>query len=112
MNHKVVARDDQLMPEGAQVLLLTGFILLCEPFLGLVGYHVKRNETAGAPRSMLATAAWLLEKLLLVAMILGAYVSFRLVQDEETTECTRPGRGQNGQFSLVGRHRLVQSLYC
>jgi hypothetical protein len=102
------------MPEGAQVLLLTGFILLCEPFLGLVGYHVKRNEIAGAPRSMLATAAWLLEKLLLVAMILGAYVSLQLVQDDKATECTRPrpGRGQDGQFSLVGRHRLVQSLHC
>ncbi|KAL8276561.1 hypothetical protein RQP46_011051 [Phenoliferia psychrophenolica] len=59
---------------GEQILLLCGFVLLCEPLLTLLGYHITRNSPPSAGKGNLLVRVQLLLKLALtVALILGVY---------------------------------------
>ncbi|KAM0754320.1 hypothetical protein T439DRAFT_284912 [Meredithblackwellia eburnea MCA 4105] len=69
-----------------QVLLLCGFILLCEPLLTLIGYHMMRNTVPHPGQgAMLNRIHRLLQLALTIALILGIYAGSQLASVSSTT---------------------------
>ncbi|KAI5481633.1 hypothetical protein MNV49_002859 [Pseudohyphozyma bogoriensis] len=57
-----------------QILLLCGFVLICNPLLQLVGFHITRNSLPSAGgRSLETTILRLMELALMAALGLGIY---------------------------------------
>ncbi|ORY68033.1 hypothetical protein BCR35DRAFT_308222 [Leucosporidium creatinivorum] len=90
---------------GEQILLLCGFILLCEPLLSLVGYHIKRNTPPNPEsRDLLHRALILLKLALMVALILGIYAGSQISSvgnDADKLSTLKSCRDANAIICLV-----------
>lgn len=89
---------------GEQILLLCGFILLCEPLLTLLGYHMMRNVVPSASKGTILVRIQLLLKVALtVALILGVYAGaeFGSLDQPSTLSTVKTCRNVNAIICTV-----------
>ncbi|KAK4696540.1 hypothetical protein P7C70_g8359, partial [Phenoliferia sp. Uapishka_3] len=89
---------------GEQILLLCGFVLLCEPLLTLLGYHITRNSPPSAGKgNLLVRVQLLLKTALVVALILGVYAGsqFSDLNDSSTLKTVKATRDSNAIICTV-----------
>lgn len=89
-----------------QITLLCGFIFLAEPLFSLLEYHVTRDAQVGDRRSPMATVAFVLEKLLLIAMFLGAYAGVKMSSLKNADGST------SSQLTTVENCRDANAILC
>lgn len=91
-----------------QILLLCGFILLCEPLITLLGFHIIRNHIpTGQPQPILMRVQAVLKLGLLAALVLGVYAGVQIGDvksdgsDSGTINTIKTCRDANVIISLV-----------
>lgn len=62
-----------------QVMLLCGFILICEPLVSLLGYHILRYTQPSARKSRTGQILLLLKAALYLALGMGLYVRIQVL---------------------------------